>query len=56
MEIRNKCCIMPEMPYCPACPYGLVLYSSDEVECVSDLEGASSEWVCCLPSDEHEND
>lgn len=41
-----KPCIMPEMPYCPACKYGNVQYSPDEVECASDLEGASCEWLC----------
>lgn len=41
-----KPCIMPETPYCPACKYGNVQYSPDEVECASDLEGASCEWLC----------
>ncbi len=42
----RKLCIMSEMPYCPACKYGNVQYSPDEVECASDLEGASCEWLC----------
>ena len=42
----RKPCIMPEMPYCPACKYGNVQYSPDEVECASELEGASCEWLC----------
>lgn len=29
-------CIMPEMPYCPACKYGLIV-TIDETEC---------EWKC----------
>ena len=32
-EMKNKkLCIMPEMPYCPACKYGYIL-EIDETEC-----------------------
>lgn len=33
---NNKLCIMPEMPYCPACKYGYIV-KIDETEC---------EWHC----------
>jgi predicted transcriptional regulator len=42
----RKPCIMSEMPYCPACKFGNIRYSSDEVECSRDIEGASCEWLC----------
>lgn len=42
----RKLCIMSEMPYCPACKFGNIQYSSDEVECFRDIEGASCEWLC----------
>ena len=42
----RKLCIMSEMPYCPACKFGNIQYSSDEVECSRDIEGASCEWLC----------
>lgn len=40
-------CIMPEMPYCPACRYGYIVYP-EWVETAQDLEGCSCEWVCLL--------
>lgn len=40
-------CIMPEMPYCPACRYGYIVYP-EWVEMAQDLEGCSCEWVCLL--------
>lgn len=40
-------CIMPEMPYCPACCYGHIVYP-ESVETAQDLEGCSCEWVCLL--------
>lgn len=37
-------CIMPEMPYCPACKYGYISYSEQ-----SDTD---SEWIClCTDED-----
>lgn len=38
----NNRCIMPEMPYCPCCRYGLV-------DCHID-DPAFSEWICLLES------
>lgn len=36
-EMKNKkLCIMPDMPYCPACKYGYIV-EIDETEC---------EWHC----------
>lgn len=35
-RMTEKPCIMPEMPYCPACKYGLIV-PIDETEC---------EWKC----------
>lgn len=34
--MTEKPCILPEMPYCPACKYGLIV-PIDETEC---------EWKC----------
>lgn len=44
----NEKCIMPEMPYCPACTYGYVTYDSNEVECKADIPGSSCGWHCKL--------
>ena len=48
----NDKCIMPEMPYCPACPHGYISYS-DDIETYSDLEGCSCEWICLLTGKEY---
>lgn len=40
-------CIMPEMPYCPACKFGHVFYP-DDAESIYD----ECEWVCtCTDED-----
>ena len=44
-------CIMPEMPYCPACKFGRVEYPAD-AETYEDTIGCSYEWVCsCTEND-----
>lgn len=40
--MTEKPCIMPEMPYCPACKYGLIL-PIDETDC---------EWRCLYDGQE----
>lgn len=40
-------CIMPEMPYCPACPCGYVKYP-DWVEDYNDIPNCECEWICTL--------
>lgn len=49
--MANNKCIMPEMPYCPACPHGYVAYP-DDVETYEDTQGCSCEWVCMLDNEE----
>lgn len=39
----NKC-IMPEMPYCPACEYGMIIYPED----ADNIYDVDPEWVCLL--------
>ena len=51
--MANDKCIMPEMPYCPACPHGYIAYP-DDVETYSDLEGSSCEWICMLTGKEYD--
>lgn len=50
--MANDKCIMPEMPYCPACPHGYIVYP-DNVETSRDLEGCSCEWICMLTGKEY---
>jgi len=40
----NEKCIMPEMPYCPCCEHGLIIYPED----VNSIEGCDTQWVCLL--------
>ena len=40
-------CVMPEMPYCPACEHGYIIYP-EWVETIWDTYGCSCEWVCLL--------
>lgn len=37
--LNNDNCIMPEMPYCPACEYGCIV--PDE-----ESDNTFTEWVC----------
>lgn len=41
----SKNCITPEMPYCPACEYGRVVYP-EWVETYEETKGCACEWVC----------
>lgn len=41
-----KPCIMPEMPYCPACEYGNIYISEEEAEFASIDGGYNCEWNC----------
>lgn len=51
--MANDKCIMPEMPYCPACPHGHIEYP-DWVETYEDTQGCECEckWVCLLTGEE----
>lgn len=41
-------CIMPECPYCPACPHGSVIYA-EWVETRDDLSiPGAIDWYCDL--------
>lgn len=42
-------CIMPEMPYCPACKYGYITKSEDAPD-------TDCEWVCLYKEKENETD
>lgn len=42
-----KGCIMPEMPYCPACKHGRIEYP-EWVETYEDTQGCSCKWICTL--------
>lgn len=48
----NEKCIMPEMPYCPCCRYGLIIYPED----TNNIYDSDPEWVCMLESEEKEKD
>ena len=48
-------CIMPEMPYCPDCPHGLILYP-EWVETYEDTLDFSCEWICLLKESEKPNE
>ena len=40
--INTENCIMPEMPYCPACKYGSIVHEEEP-----DPSGYEfNEWVC----------
>lgn len=47
----NSKCITPEMPYCPSCEYGRVVYP-DWVETYEDIYDSGCEWVCLLENKE----
>ena len=53
MGAALKKCITPEMPYCPSCQYGIVVYP-EWVETAEDLEGCSCEWICSLQEGKEE--
>lgn len=38
-------CIWPDCPYCPACPYGQVVYP-EWVETYDDIPYAGLDWIC----------
>lgn len=38
MKIDEEKYIMPEMPYCPACPHGCVIYPEDATSIYDDCE------------------
>lgn len=42
----NERCIMPEMPYCPMCEYGHVVYP-DYFDPDDDVP-VFTEWICLL--------
>lgn len=46
-------CIMPEMPYCPACEFGRVSYP-EWVETYEDTQGAECNWECLCTEDRYE--
>lgn len=46
MKIDEEKCIMPEMPYCPSCPYGSVVYDEDSFYAGDDI--VYTEWLCSL--------
>lgn len=39
-------CIMPEMPYCPACDYGYIISDENDDTCCK--------WCCLLTEEEYE--
>lgn len=43
--MKQIACIMPEMPYCPVCKYGLII-PVDDTEC---------EWECLYEDGGNEN-
>lgn len=49
--MANNKCIMPEMPYCPACEHGHIEYP-DWVETYEDTQGCSCKWICMLTGEE----
>ncbi|MCL2631277.1 MAG: hypothetical protein FWD49_07165 [Firmicutes bacterium] len=49
MQNKETKCIMPEMPYCPSCPHGLIIYP-EWAETIEDCEFC--EWVCLLDRQE----
>lgn len=44
-------CVMPEMPYCPACDFGHIVYPAD-TESIWDTYGGECEWVCTCTEDD----
>lgn len=44
--MENERCIMPEMQYCPACKYGLIIPSEDYIP--GDCLPQSEKWKCLL--------
>lgn len=43
-------CIMPECPYCPACPYGVIIYP-ESVETYEDTLDSEFEEICTYQGD-----
>lgn len=44
-------CVMPEMPYCPACKFCHIVYPAD-TETIYDTYGGECEWVCTCTDDD----
>lgn len=44
-NIEHPNCIMPEMPYCPCCPHGIISYPE---ETYPGEEGIFTDWNCAL--------
>ena len=42
----NDKCITPEMPYCPSCPKGGVIYKDED--CDGYEEPTDCEWYCMI--------
>lgn len=42
-------CIMPEMPYCPACKYGYIIRSEDAPD-------TDCEWICLYKGEKNNAD
>lgn len=47
VEILEDKCVMPEMPYCPVCEHGLIVYP-EWVETYDDTFDSGCEWICRL--------
>lgn len=44
---------MPECPYCPACKYGLIIYSEDTMPGEEDV---ATEWCCLFKSERNDDE
>lgn len=45
-KMSDNNCIMPEMPYCPACEYGHIVYKDEDYDGIEPP--TECEWVCTL--------
>ena len=48
-------CIMYEMPYCPSCKFGHIVYPAD-AETTYDTYGGECEWVCTYKDEDVKED
>lgn len=46
-------CIMPEMPYCPACQFGHIVPLEDGEAC-PDMLGGNCHWTCLCTEGDYE--
>lgn len=46
-------CIMPEMPYCPACQFGHIVPLEDGEAC-TDMLGGNCHWTCLCTEGDYE--